>query len=258
MPICFPRGVSEEQECTVICNGGGSYTFIVPEGTFIAASLAEANAIAESYACNHAFSQRLCLGSLTFNALCVGDEFDETVEIDGEDRNLLYEIVSGALPSGLELVGLAMSFQIIGIPDTAGHYTFTVRATDESGGYADKEYSVIVLGIEDSSLPDFQVDVPYAYTFTATGGNGNYLWTLVSGSLPDGLSLSPGGTISGTPTLAAVGEEFVISVVDLDFQDAAATGCRRTFGLFPEGGRITEEEEIRLTEEGEQRITEDQ
>jgi len=34
---------------------------------------------------------------------------------------------------------------------------------------------------------------------TATGGTGNQLWTLVSGSLPPGLSLSAAGLISGTP-----------------------------------------------------------
>jgi hypothetical protein len=147
MPICFPRGVNEEQECTVICNTGGTYTFIVPAGTFIAASLAEANAIAESYACNQTFANRLCVGTLTLdNTLCVGDEFDDTVEIDGAERDLVYTIDSGTLPSGLELVGLEMSFQITGTPDTPGVYTFTVRATDMDGNYAEKEYSLTVIG----------------------------------------------------------------------------------------------------------------
>ncbi len=39
----------------------------------------------------------------------------------------------------------------------------------------------------------------------AIGGSGNYTWSLASGSLPDGLTLSPQGIISGIPTKAAVG-----------------------------------------------------
>lgn len=39
-------------------------------------------------------------------------------------------------------------------------------------------------------------------TLHAIGGSGNYTWSLASGSLPDGLTLSPQGIISGVPTKA--------------------------------------------------------
>lgn len=258
MPVCVPGGVSEEQECTVLCNDDGTYTFIVPAGVFVAASTAEANAIAASYACNQAYATMLCIENITSTVICVGDEFDETVTINGTERNLTFGIVAGSLPSGIELIGQDMAFQLFGIPDTAGQYAFTVRATDDEGNYADKAYTMVVLEIMDSSLPGFQFGIPYAYTFTGNGGNGNYQWSLVGGTLPSGLVLSPGGTISGTPNVAAVDSTFTIKMVDLDFQDATAAGCQRTFGIFETGGRITEEEESRLTEEGEYRITEDQ
>jgi len=56
------------------------------------------------------------------------------------------------------------------------------------------------LSINTISLPDGEVGVFYSQNLTASGGGGTYQWWLSSGSLPTGLSLSPGGVISGTPT----------------------------------------------------------
>ncbi|HLB37432.1 MAG TPA: M6 family metalloprotease domain-containing protein [Gemmatimonadales bacterium] len=39
----------------------------------------------------------------------------------------------------------------------------------------------------------------YTHTLTATGGTGSYSWQVISGALPDGLSLSSAGAISGIP-----------------------------------------------------------
>jgi len=46
------------------------------------------------------------------------------------------------------------------------------------------------------------VDFAYSETLEVTGGDGIYLWRIVSGSLSSGLSLNAGGVISGTPTAA--------------------------------------------------------
>ncbi len=53
-----------------------------------------------------------------------------------------------------------------------------------------------------ASLPNGAVGSAYTAQLAATGGTGSYTWTLVAGagSLPAGLTLSAGGTISGTPT----------------------------------------------------------
>jgi len=47
-------------------------------------------------------------------------------------------------------------------------------------------------------LPNGQAGRPYHARLTASGGTLPYVWRRVTGSLPHGLSLSPGGMIGGT------------------------------------------------------------
>jgi sugar lactone lactonase YvrE len=49
-------------------------------------------------------------------------------------------------------------------------------------------------------LPIGTVGTPYAQSLTATGGTPPYGWSIPIGSLPAGLTLSPTGSITGTPT----------------------------------------------------------
>ncbi len=49
------------------------------------------------------------------------------------------------------------------------------------------------------SLPNGSPGVSYSQTLGATGGTLPYQWTILSGSLPGGLSLSTSGTIAGIP-----------------------------------------------------------
>jgi Putative Ig domain len=56
--------------------------------------------------------------------------------------------------------------------------------------------------ITTTSLPSGTVHVPYSASEAAVGGTAPYTWSLASGSLPPGLTLSASGTITGTPTMA--------------------------------------------------------
>ena len=58
--------------------------------------------------------------------------------------------------------------------------------------------------------------VPYSNAFAATGGMPPYAWSVLSGSLPVGLTLSRSGVVSGTPSVSAT------SFFTLQVQDAAA------------------------------------
>jgi Putative Ig domain len=70
------------------------------------------------------------------------------------------------------------------------------------------------LTVTTSSLPGGTTGTAYSQTVAATGGTGTgYTWSLNSGSLPAGLSLSSGGVISGTPQTAGT-SSFVVKVTD--------------------------------------------
>jgi len=67
--------------------------------------------------------------------------------------------------------------------------------------------------ITTSSLPAANVGVAYSQSLAATGGTGPYSWSLSAGALPAGLSLSPAGVISGTPTATGT-SNFTVKVSD--------------------------------------------
>jgi hypothetical protein len=56
------------------------------------------------------------------------------------------------------------------------------------------------LSVATRSLPTAVVQKPYNATLAASGGQGPYTWTITSGSLPNGISMSADGVVSGTPT----------------------------------------------------------
>lgn len=62
--------------------------------------------------------------------------------------------------------------------------------------------------------PDGTIGLAYAYFFCVAGGSAPFVWSLVAGSLPPGLSLDPAtGIVSGIPTTAGV-FPFTIGVTD--------------------------------------------
>src|SRR5262249_54211440 len=63
------------------------------------------------------------------------------------------------------------------------------------------------------------VGAAYLQTLAAANGQPPYAWSLSSGSLPAGLSLSASGQISGTPT-AAGNSTFQVTVTDANNQTA--------------------------------------
>lgn len=80
------------------------------------------------------------------------------------------------------------------------------------------------LSITTTTIPSFTVPgapgtsmPPYTATISATGGTGTYSWSIVAGTLPNGLSIAPTGTpdttISGTMT-SPVTTSFTVQVTD--------------------------------------------
>ncbi len=63
------------------------------------------------------------------------------------------------------------------------------------------------------SLPNGEVAVPYSQTLARSGGTAPFVWSLASGALPPGLTLSAGGLLSGTPTMSGA-YTFSVTVTD--------------------------------------------
>ena len=70
------------------------------------------------------------------------------------------------------------------------------------------------LTITTTSLPSSQLGVAYSQTLAATGGTTPFTWSIVSGTLPAGLTLNAStGVISGTPTTPQTAN-FTVKVTD--------------------------------------------
>lgn len=99
------------------------------------------------------------------------------------------------------------------------HNSYWTRVTATGGGKShDVDLFLNVgaspLSIMTATLPNAAVGTYYSVSLAASGGSSPfYSWSLYSGSLPSGLSLSSGGIISGTPTAAGTAN-FTVWVTD--------------------------------------------
>lgn len=131
----------------------------------------------------------------------VGVAYSTTLSAAGA-APIAYSLVSGALPAGLSLSGAVLS----GAPTIAASYTFTLRATNGSGS-ADQAFTVSVSSIPTittASLPEFIAGTAVSLQLRAIG-QGPISWSVPAAQLPAGLSLSPLGVLSGTPTTVSSG-----------------------------------------------------
>lgn len=79
-------------------------------------------------------------------------------------------------------------------------------------------------------MPDGETNVAYSQTLSATGGNGALVWSLASGTLPSGLSLSSTDVLSGTPSAPGTAT-FTVKVADSDLITGASDEATRAFSL---------------------------
>ncbi|HMX28112.1 MAG TPA: putative Ig domain-containing protein, partial [Blastocatellia bacterium] len=120
--------------------------------------------------------------------------------------NYTYSISAGALPSGMSL---SSDGKITGSSTTPGLSTFTVKATGFGGAcQGTQQFTILVtcqnfsVGLSSAASPvagiPFDGNVKVRQFGAEVGGN--YTFTLFSGTLPPGLTLTPEGRLFGTPS----------------------------------------------------------
>lgn len=185
-----------------------TFTFGVPAGSFRSDNLASANAAAKSYAESHVFAARFCLGDISAGG-CVNSVYASVISVTGPGTPIAFGVVSGALPPGISLSGTMLS----GIFTTPGIYSFTVRAADSAGNFAQRDYTLAVAEIVTAALPSADTNSPYAQAIVVDGFT-NPVFSIVGGTLPSGITLNPNtGVLSGTPGETGT-FNFVLSVTE--------------------------------------------
>ncbi|HWR49523.1 MAG TPA: FG-GAP-like repeat-containing protein, partial [Bryobacteraceae bacterium] len=138
------------------------------------------------------------------------------IHYSGTVQKLEFYVDSGTLPVCTDPVSKPSGSTFQCSWDTRqkgnGVHSVIARAYDAAGRFTAS--SAVSFGIQNvattvtittpSPLPSGAVGTTYSQQLTATGGTGSYTWTVLSGSLPAGLSLSSAGLISGTPTASTV------------------------------------------------------
>lgn len=128
----------------------------------------------------------------------IGGSFQVTA--DG-DATVTFTLTGAPAGVSIDASGL------LTIADTLaeGSYSFTITAENGESPDATQSFTLVVNPppappvITTDTLPSGTAGTAYNQTLTAES-DAPITWTLASGSLPDGLSLSTAGAISGTPT----------------------------------------------------------
>ena len=145
----------------------------------------------------------------------------------GGTKPYTWSISTGTLPAGVPTLHPATG-AITGKAAASGTDGFTVAVTDSESTpvTASAPESITVttppLSVTTTSLPGAVAGVAYSAKLAATGGISPYTWLLSGGSLPEGLTVRPNGTIAGTPKTAGTAS-FTVEAADSDTPAKSAT-----------------------------------
>ncbi|MFO0726369.1 MAG: putative Ig domain-containing protein [Myxococcota bacterium] len=148
----------------------------------------------------------------------IGQAYSADLAASGGTTPYRWNIASGMLPAGLSLD--MSSGSISGTPTSTGSFTFSARVSDAAltPESAEQVFTLVirppVLTITTAALPSGEVGQPYGAVVAISGGAGPFVFTVLQGSLPDGLSLDGStGAVSGTPSTAGT-SNFTVQVAD--------------------------------------------
>jgi hypothetical protein len=134
----------------------------------------------------------------------VGMGYSQILAATGGFPPYLWSAPGQGLPQWLSLSsgGVLSAAQ----PPSSGTFTFSVQVDDSFSPTqtAIRQFSLTInsgLSITTSALNPAFKDVAFSQQLQSTGGTGTITWNFSGGTLPQGLTLSAGGLLSGTPTV---------------------------------------------------------
>ena len=160
--------------------------------------------------------------------------FSQTFTESGAIGTANFTLASGSLPAGLTLSSTGI---LSGTPQAPGTFAITVRVTDANGCTGTSATYTLVIGCQSITVNNpssnsgmYNTPLSGSFTFTQTGAHGTATFTLNSGSLPSGVSLSASGTLSGTPAQTGM---FTITVKVTDSNGCTGTSAPYTLTVAP-------------------------
>jgi hypothetical protein len=159
----------------------------------------------------------------------VGVDYMTTLQASGGRAPYAFQVVSGA-PEWLRLD--TQSGALTGRPSSGGTFTIGFAVFDQEAQSAEVTVELVVDEPVDlawvtaeGELPSAVVGRAYVAALEARGGRGGIGYTIVSGGLPEGLSLGEGGEIAGTPGRVQTAS------FEVEARDGAGATLRRAFRI---------------------------
>lgn len=162
----------------------------------------------------------------------VGALYTQTFAATGGAPPYTWSVAAGSLPAGLVLN--TANGSLSGTPSSPVSASFTLQVNDATAGSAQKAFALTIVAAlaitTQAALPAGTVATGYSQTLSASGGVTPYTWSVISGTLPPGLTLAAGtGIVSGSPSGAGA-YSFTIQV-----SDAGARSAQQGFTLTVTG-----------------------
>ncbi len=194
-------------------NGGATYVWELNNATGAAGSgYDRLNAGANAITIGASSAEKFTLKLVTLNGASPG-----LAANFNPNSVYIWTIASGGSLNGFAAEKFAIDASAF--QNDIGSGVFRVQ---QSGGNLQLTFSRDVQ-ITTTSLPIGEVNAAYSAGLTATGGPAPFTWSLLSGTLPPGLTLNSSGSITGTPTSAGI---FNFTVQASDAGSPSATASR--------------------------------
>jgi hypothetical protein len=214
----------------------GTYTFNI--GLFSAAT-------GSTPATQRTFSitipSSLTVLTTTFPAGSAGVPYSQGLSASGGVPPYSWSIIGGNLPPGLGIQN-GTSPAVVGTPTATGTFNFTLNVSDSLGNGSFVQTSIVIGAtpsgplITTTSVPNGIVGIAYNTQLACINCAG-YTWSLTSGVLPLGLSLSSGGSISGTPSTAG-SASFQVTISSSQFGTSAQSSASQVYTMIINGSGL--------------------